>query len=36
MDLHEVGWAGMDSIDQAQDGERWQVLVNTVVNHWVS
>jgi hypothetical protein len=35
MDLQEVGWAGMDWIVQAQDGERWQVLVNAVANHWV-
>ena len=35
MDLQEVGWAGMDWIDQAQDGERWQVLVNAVTDHWV-
>ena len=35
MDLQEVGWAGMDWIDQAQDWERWQMLVNVVANHWV-
>ena len=35
MDLQEVGWAGMVWIDQAQDGERWQVLVNEAANHWV-
>ena len=35
MDLQELGWAGMDWIDQAQDRDRWQVLVNVVVNLWV-
>jgi hypothetical protein len=35
MDLQEVGWASMDWNDQAQDGERWQVFVNEVANHWV-
>ena len=35
MDLQEVGWASMDWNDQAQDGERWQVFVNAVANHWV-
>ena len=35
MDLQEVGWAGMDWIVQAQDRDRWQVLKNVVVNHWV-
>jgi hypothetical protein len=28
MDLEELDWAGMDWIDQAQDRDRWQVLVN--------
>ena len=35
MHIQEFGWAGMDWIDQAQDRERWQVLVNVVVNLWV-
>jgi hypothetical protein len=35
LDLHELGWAGMDWIDQAEDTDRWQVLVNVVVNLWV-
>jgi hypothetical protein len=35
MDLQDVGWAGMDWIVQAQDGERWQVFVNAVVKYWV-
>ena len=32
MSLHEVGYGGMDWIDLAQDGDRWQDLVNAVMN----
>ena len=32
MDLQEVGYGGMDLIDLAQDRNRWQALVNTVMN----
>jgi hypothetical protein len=32
MDLEEVGWGGMDWIDLAQDRDRWQVLLNVVMN----
>jgi hypothetical protein len=32
MDLREVGWEGMDWIDLAQDRDRWQALVNEVMN----
>ena len=35
MDLQELVWAGMDWINQAEDRDRWQVLVNVVVNLWV-
>ena len=31
MDLEEVGW-GMDWINLAQDRDKWQALVNTVMN----
>jgi hypothetical protein len=31
MDLKEVGW-GMEWIDLAQDRDRWQSLVNAVMN----
>jgi len=35
MDLQEVGWAGMDWTDQAQDRERWRLLVKAVAKRWV-
>jgi len=35
MDLEEVGWGGMDWINLAQDRDKWQALVNAVMNLWV-
>jgi hypothetical protein len=32
MDLQEVGWGGMDWTDLAQDKDRWQAIVNVVMN----
>ena len=32
MDLQEAGYAGMDRIYMAQDRNRWQALVNAVVD----
>jgi hypothetical protein len=32
MDLREVGWGGMDWIELARDRDRWQALVNAVIN----
>jgi len=32
MDLPEVGWGGMEWIDLAEDRDRWQMVVNVVIN----
>jgi len=32
MDLQEVGWGGRDWIDLAQDRNRWQTVMNAVMN----
>jgi hypothetical protein len=32
MDLREIGFGDVDWIHLAQDGDRWQALVNTVMN----
>jgi hypothetical protein len=32
MDLREIGSAGVDWIDLAQDREQWRALFNTVMN----
>jgi hypothetical protein len=35
MDLVEVGWGVLDSIDLAQDRDRLRALVNSVMNLWL-
>ena len=35
-DLQEVGWVGMDWIDQTEYRDRWRALVNAVMNLRVS
>jgi hypothetical protein len=32
IDLREIGWDGMDSIDLAQDRDQWRALVISVMN----
>ena len=32
MDRQEVEWRGMDWIDLTEDRDRWQALVNAVIN----
>jgi hypothetical protein len=32
MNLREIGWGGMDSIELAQDSDQWRALVNKVMN----
>jgi hypothetical protein len=35
MDLGEIGFGDVDWIYWVQDRDRWQALVNTVMNLWV-
>jgi hypothetical protein len=35
MNFQEVGCGGKDSIELAQDKDRWRTLVNAVMNLWV-
>jgi hypothetical protein len=32
MGLQKVGWGGIDWTDLALDGDKWQALVNTIIN----
>jgi hypothetical protein len=32
MNVREMGWRGIDWIDQAQDTVKWRAIVNTVMN----
>jgi hypothetical protein len=32
VDFHEMGFGGVDWIEVAQDRDRWQALVNAVMN----
>jgi hypothetical protein len=35
MNLKETGWEDMDWIHLAQDRNKWQAVVNMVMNLWV-
>ena len=35
MDLQEVGCGGVDWIELTQERDRWQALLNAVMNLWV-
>jgi hypothetical protein len=35
MNLREIGWDGIDSINLAQDRDQWRALLNTVLNFGV-
>jgi len=35
MNLQKVGWGGVDWFDLVQDRDKWQALVNAVMNLWV-
>jgi hypothetical protein len=35
MDLRETGWRSVERIQLAQDMDRWQAVVNMVMNLWV-
>jgi hypothetical protein len=36
MDFGEMQWGGTDWIDLAEDRDQWRVVVNVVMNLWVS
>jgi len=36
MNLQELGCGGIERINLAQDRDRWQAIVNAVMNFWVS
>jgi hypothetical protein len=35
MDPTQIGWCGMDWINQVQNRDQWQALVNKVMNFWL-
>jgi hypothetical protein len=35
MDLREIGFEDVNWLNLSQDRDKWQALVNTVVNIWV-
>jgi hypothetical protein len=35
LDLREIGWKGVDSIDLDQNMDQWWALVNMIMNLWI-
>jgi hypothetical protein len=35
MNLKEIRWDGVDWINLAQDRDKWQALMNMVINVWI-
>jgi len=35
MDLREIGWGGVNWMHLAQDRDKWQAVVNMMMNHWI-
>jgi len=33
--FNEIGWEGVEWINRAHDVDKWQAVVNTVMNLWV-
>jgi hypothetical protein len=35
MDFREIGWELLDWFDLAQNRDKWQALVNKIMNLWI-
>lgn len=35
MDPKEIGWKGVDWTNLVQDRDKWQAIVNVVMNFWM-
>jgi len=36
VDHNEIGWEGMECINLAEGTDKWQAVMKTVMNFWVS